>query len=343
MRGTDLGPWLATPPAPDNRLPPAFAEVEDKRMVVLGTEKLVCDVNRDYCAYFDLRTDPGEKHNLADQHPDRVAFLRQQIDRWLGQQTRFETKLVGAADGSGKFARAIERARLGEPSAAQDLAKRLTGNAPVEVRREAASLIVTFLPPRPETLTALREAADKADDEEIRQWAAVAAARLGASEMHERLHALLAKPATEGNQNLRVQAALVLAENSDVTGIPVLADSLDSCGTNVRLCRRIVKTLGERKDARAVPQLIAHLEFVLTRRETVQALSAIADPTCIPALIGILESDEYVTVRAAAATALGHLGGVRALQTLRLALGHEHEAVVLSAVRAALAAHGRRQ
>ncbi len=341
MLGTDLGPWLATPPAPSDRLPPAFAEVEDKRMVVVGSEKLICDVSEDYCSYFDLRTDPRERHDLADQRPDRLAFLRQRLARWLGQQARYEAKLMGAADGSGAVARAIERGRLGEAGAANPLAQMLLGSAPIEARREAASLLVTTLQPRPETLDAVRAAATKADDEMVRNWAAVAAMRLGAGEARDRLHVILAQPATEEKQGLRVQAALALAEKSDRAGIPVLGAALDACGGDVHLCKRIIAVLGNLRDTRAVPPLIAHLEFVRTRLETVQALAAIADPASTPALIACLESDEYVPVREAAAAALGRFGGVRAVQALQSALGHEREGVVLAAVRKALAANGR--
>jgi arylsulfatase A-like enzyme len=343
MRGTDLGPWLATPPAPANRLPPAFAEVEDKRMVVAGTDKLVCDVSRDYCSYFDLQADPREQHDLADQRPERLAFLRQLIDKWLGEQARYETKLLGAADGTGELARAIERGRLGDASAARALTEMLIGSAPVGARREAASLLVTALPPRQETLATLREAADKADDEEVRQWATVAAVRAGASEVQERLRALLAKPATETTQGFYVQAALALAEKSDGFGLSVLGAALDACGGDILLCKRIVVVLGALKDARAVPPLVAHLAFVQTRRETVEALGAIADPASAPALISSLESDDYVPVRVAAAGALGQLGGARTLQALQSALVHERETAVLVAVRSALATHGRRR
>jgi HEAT repeat protein len=98
------------------------------------------------------------------------------------------------------------------------------------------------------------------------------------------------------------------------------------------LCKRILAALGALKDARAVQPLVAHLGFVQTRRETVEALGAIADPASAPSLIGCLESDAYVPVRVAAAGALGRLGGARALQALQSALGHEREETVLSAV-----------
>jgi arylsulfatase A-like enzyme len=343
MRGTDLGPWLATPPAAEDRLPPAFAEVEDKRMVVVGSEKLICDVSQDYCSYFDLRADPREQHDLTDQRPDRVASLRQLLDRWLGEQTRYEASLLGEADGTNELARAIERGRLGDASAALTLAESLAGSAPVGARREAAGILVTALPARSETLAALRAAADKSDDEEVRTWAAVAAMRLGTLEMQDRLRALLAKPATEATEGLHVHAALALAENANGAGTLVLAAALDSCSSDVHLCKRILAALGALKDVRATPTLVSHLGFVQTRRETVEALGAIADPASAPALIGCLENDEYVPVRVAAAAALGRIGGVRVLQALHSALGHEHEETVLSAVRRALATHGRRK
>src|SRR5205814_1788863 len=77
MRGTDLGPWLGVPPAPESRLPPAFAEVADKRMIVWGLEKLICEVTLGYCAYYDLAADPHEQKNLAEASPERAARLKQ--------------------------------------------------------------------------------------------------------------------------------------------------------------------------------------------------------------------------------------------------------------------------
>jgi arylsulfatase A-like enzyme len=338
MRGTDLGPWLANSPAPSDRLPPAFAEVEDKRLVALARERLICDVGKDYCSYFDLDSDPLEQHDLADQRLDRVAILRQRLNGWLGQQARYETNLFGAAGGAGDFARLIERARLGDVHVASSIADALGGNAPVAARREAASLLVTALPPRSETLRALLVAAGTAGDDDVRDWAAVAATRLGASQMQERLHTILARPSTEATQALHVQAALALAEKVDKAGVPVLADALDSCANDVSLCKRIVAVLGDLHDPRAVHPLVEHLAFVQTRRETVEALAILADPTSVPALVACLKTDEYVPVRVAAATALGRLGGARSVQALQSALTRESEEPVLAAVRAALAA-----
>lgn len=42
--------------------------------------------------YFDLATDPGEKNNLAEQHPDRVGELRASLEQWI---TSFENSYAG--------------------------------------------------------------------------------------------------------------------------------------------------------------------------------------------------------------------------------------------------------
>jgi arylsulfatase A-like enzyme len=343
MLGTDLGPWLATPAAPAARLPPAFAEIEDKRMVVQGSDKLICDVRKDFCSMFDLASDPGESHDLADSRPDRLATLRQRLDLWLDEQVRYETRLLGAAGDTEPYARTIQRGRLLDSSATDELAAMLVGSAPIEARREAASILVTILPPRPETRAALLLAAEQADDSLVRDWAAVAALRGGAAQLQARVRALATSPETENNRGLALQAALALAEYGDASGIDRLVALLERCGDNVFLCRRAIAALAKLRVARATKPLIDHLDFVLTRLETVKALAAIQDPKSVPALIDRLDTDEYVPVRAVAAQALGRLGGARARQALQLAAQREKEETVLVAIRASLAMHGRRR
>ncbi|HVY40415.1 MAG TPA: sulfatase, partial [Polyangia bacterium] len=184
MRGTDLGPWLASPPAPAARLPPAFAELEDRRMVSLGGEKLICDMRQGSCAYYDLARDPREKRNLADERPGRVAFLRGLLDGWLDAHLTFEPE-TGAELPSGTGARAIERGRLGDAAAAPELAALLTSSAPVAERREAVRLLVE-LPAQTATAAALQRAAGD-EDAVIADWAAVGAARVGDASRRARL------------------------------------------------------------------------------------------------------------------------------------------------------------
>ena len=306
MRGTDLGPWLARPPAPTSRLPPAFAEVEDKRMVVSGTEKLLCDLHWGFCAYYDLAADPHEQHNLAEERPDRAAAMRALLDEWLDGHVRLEPLLAkgSASPEGGPPPKAIERGRLGDLLAAPGLAALMRSpSAPLSQRREAAELLVG-LPPRRETGDALAQATGD-PDRMIADWAAVGAARLGDAAARPRVSALVADPAAA--PKLRVRAALALAGLGDASGIDVLGGALDHCD-DVLLCRTIIITLGKLGDRRATPILLAHLGEVQNRREMVEALGAIADPAAVDALLGRLRGDEYVPVRIQAAKALAEIG-----------------------------------
>jgi arylsulfatase A-like enzyme/HEAT repeat protein len=339
MRGTDLGPWLAAPPAPASRLPPAFAEVEDRRMVVWGHEKLLCDLRWGFCAYYDLAIDPGEKRNLAEEQPDRAAAMRGLLDHWLDGHVRLEPLLARGASNpeGGPVPKAIERGRLGDLLAAADLATLMNGDAPLAQRREAAQLLVG-LPPRKETAAALARGAQD-PDAVLSSWAAVGAVRLGDGPARTRARAILDEPgkleATSGpSGSLRVRAALALATVGDASGVPVLSDALDHCD-DVLLCRLIILSLGKLHDRRAVPALLRHLPEVQNRREMVDALGDIADPSAKTALIDRLRSDEYVPVRVQAAAALAKLGDRSALPALEHAARLDTEPTVVAAAREA--------
>ena len=334
MRGTDLGPWLATPPAPPSRLPPAFAEVEDRRMVVWRDEKLICDLHWGFCAYYDLATDPREAHNLAEERPERAAVMRGLLDHWLDGHVRLEPLLARGASNpeGGLMPKAIERGRLGDLLAASDLAALMVGDAPLAQRREAAQLIVG-LPARRETADALARA--KSDrDAVIADWAAVGAVRLGDVPARARVKALVEGATAPA---LRVRAALALAGIGDPTGVPVLAEALDHCD-DVLLCRVIIVSLGKLRDGRAVPALLAHLPEVQNRREMVDALGEIGDPAARDALVARLRADEYVPVRVRAAVALARLGDPAAVGALEHAARHDTEPTVVAAAREAASA-----
>ncbi|HEX7597769.1 MAG TPA: sulfatase-like hydrolase/transferase, partial [Polyangia bacterium] len=334
MRGTDLGPWLATPPARFDRLPPVFAEVEDKRMVVSGPDKLICDLAKDYCALYDLATDPQERRDLTETQPKRAARLRQLLDVWLDQQARFESR--GLDRPAGGIAQAIERGRLGEAEVAPSLAAALQSHDSLELRSTAAHLLVEALPARPDTRSWLVDAMKAADDEEIRDWATVAAVRLGEAEGHARLLAIVGRPSSEANQALGLQAALALAQTGDNAGVSILAQGLDACSSREALCKSIVAALSKLRDPRAIPALDTHLPDVLTRLEVVQALGEIGNGTAVPVLVERLKTDEYVPVRMAAAHALARIGGTRALLALQWSVKNEKEPRVLEAARAGL-------
>jgi arylsulfatase A-like enzyme len=334
MRGTDLGPWLATPPADPDRLPPAFAEVEDKRMIVWRKEKLICDLNWGFCAYYDLATDPGEQHNLADERPERAAELRRMLDDWLDGHVRFEPLLARGESNpeGGPVPRAIERGRLGDLLAAPDLGALLVSRETIAIRREAGELLLA-LPPRQETAAFFAQAM-RDDDPVVADCAAIGAVRLGDVAARERVRAAVANPATA--RLLRIRAALALAKIGDPSGVPALDEALDHCD-DVLLCRLIIITLGQLRDRRAVPALLAHLPEVQNRREMVDALGAIGDPAACDALVERLHGDSYVPVRVQAAKALAQLGEPSVIPALEHALKVETEATVIAATRGALA------
>jgi arylsulfatase A-like enzyme/HEAT repeat protein len=344
MRGTDLGPWLATPPAPAARLPPAFAEVEDRRMVVWRDEKLICDLHWGFCAYYDLHVDPRETHNLAEEQPERAAAMRALLDHWLDGHVRLEPLLARGASNpeGGPVPKAIERGRLGDLLAAVDLGALMIGNGPLAQRREAAQLLVG-LPPRKETAPMLTRAASDPDPV-VADWAAVGAVRLDDVTSRARVKALALGGATAGTAStptptstLRVRASLALAGIGDPAGVLVLGEALDHCD-DVLLCRLIILSLGKLRDARAVPSLLAHLPEVQNRREMVDALGEIGDPRAVQALVERLRGDEYVPVRVRAAVALARIGDRTALGALQQAARHDTEPTVVAAARDAASA-----
>ncbi|HEX3698057.1 MAG TPA: sulfatase-like hydrolase/transferase [Polyangia bacterium] len=335
MRGTDLGPWLARPPAAADRLPPAFAEVDDRRAVIFGSEKLICDMRGGFCAYYDLARDPGERQNLADARPDRVAALRAILDRWLDDGMALEPAAAknSPTSDSEPPPRAIERGRLNDVGAAGELAVLLASNASLDLRREAARLLAT-LPAQPPTAAVLNQAAADPDPA-VAAWASIGAARLGDERARARVQASLAQ--TTPDQGQRVRGALALLSVGDRSGLSLLGQTLSPC-SDVALCRDIVEALGRSGDARAVPFLIRALPEVQNRRETVVALGQlgpVGGHAARDALIDRLESDEYVPVRIEAARALVKLGDAKVAPALARAAARESEPTVAAAARQA--------
>lgn len=303
-------------------------------MVVLGPEKLLCDLHWGFCAYYDLAADPHEHHNLAEERPARAAFMRGLLDDWLDGHVRLEPLLAKGASNpeGGPVPKALDRGRLGDVSAAPELAALMNAPAPLSQRREAVELLVN-LPPRRETAAAFAQAISD-PDRVIADWASVGAVRLGDARARARANAISADP--KAARKLRVRAALALAMVGDAGGMAVLGDALDPCD-DVLLCRVIIVRMGKLRDRRAVPILLKHLPEVQNRREMVDALGEIGDPAAEDALCERLRSDEYVTVRAAAARALAKIGDRQVVPRLLEAARHEKEPEVIAAAREAAA------
>jgi HEAT repeat protein len=191
--------------------------------------------------------------------------------------------------------------------------------------------LLVDLPPRPETAAAFAQAASDTD-RAIAGWASVGLLRLGDARARARVAAIDVDPNADGP--LRVRAALALATAGDAGGISVLGDALDRCD-DVLLCRVIIVSLGNLRDRRAVPILLRHLPEVQNRREMVDALGEIGDPSADDALVDRLRGDEYVTVRVGAAQALAKIGDRRMVPRLLEAARHDTEPDVIVAARAA--------
>ncbi|MCG5054938.1 MAG: sulfatase-like hydrolase/transferase [Myxococcales bacterium] len=346
MRGTDLGPWLAG--ASDEAMPPAFAEVEDKRMVVHRGDKLICGGQAGACQLFDLKNDPTERQNLIDEAPERAQALTRLLDEWLDAQGQLEA--LEAPAESGQLPRALARGRLGDAEAAPGLLALVSAPGPAPLREEAARLLVS-LPPQTELAGALSQAVPtlEADVPGLATWVAVAAFAAGSPSdaVQARVRQALALPHAEvpagtgpadpeaPSMDLPLAAALALAETGASDGAPTLRRALERCDGGA-LCRRVVRAVARLQDPGAVPALHAALEHVNVRLEVVKALGSMQDLRSVPVLVQALRFDERVPVRAEAARALGRMGVPAARRALSRAARRERERVVADAIAGAL-------
>ncbi|MDX2021655.1 MAG: sulfatase-like hydrolase/transferase [Deltaproteobacteria bacterium] len=328
MKGTDLGPWLAG--APGTALPSAFAEVEDKRMVVHDQKKLICARESTVCQLFDLAADPSERRDLIDHQPAQAEVLRAQMERWLDAQGRYEVLQAPAARAA--LPKAIERGRLGEVEAAPELLA-LAAAAPATPLGEEAAQLLAVMPAQATLAPALATAAKRCKEGRTAAWLAIAAYAAGADTQPE-VRSLVALT-DEPSRDLAFNAALVLAERGEKLGVPVLTASLATCNGTL-LCRRTIGALGKLGERAAVPALHDTMADVNARLEVVRALGQLRDPRSLPVLTKALREDKRVPVRAEAARVLALYPQTRAV--LRQALGEEREPSVREAIKAAIKA-----
>ncbi len=337
VQGHSFAPWLNPEVLAHAPLGPTFAEIGAKKMVTDGHDKLVCDVDADSCALYDLTVDPGEKRNLGAG--PRADGLRALLDDWMARQSRFEASsadelLVGA--GQGELKRALERGRRGERAALPGLLQLLTHASPI-VRREAARLVAT-LPPDPTTRGALQKAAGDSDAEVARD-ATVALCRLGGEGAAcQRTRALAEAACSSNAPDVCGRGALALHD------VGLAARALGQLHDALDLELALVDELAGRGKAEAFTPLLLALADVRLRLHTVGALARFGEPRTVEILARWAAHEPYVPARAAMATALGHfaavdLGGKRALAARALAdvAATENEAPVMAAAVDALA------
>jgi arylsulfatase A-like enzyme len=336
MRGHDLGPWLlpAARRPGDEARGPVFAEIDRQKMIVDGDHKLICDLGSDSCSAFDLAHDPGERKNRIDE--PFAATLRTRLDEWMATEMRYEDLGMG---GDARARRALEAARLGEKSAAPELAAIL--RAPdVSLHAEAARLLCQ-LAPDPATREPLAAAAARSDEPEpVRRFAELGLLRLGDTTARAPVTRELARRCaniTAEDEPYCARAALALGD------VPALARALEQAGDDEALAIALIAALGHSHDPRALDPLTLALGGVRTRLQTVQALLELDDPRLLPHLLMWLPNEPYIPVRAKMVTLVAQLARqdpAAARATLKQLAAVEREAPVVAALAPALASLG---
>ena len=330
LKGTDLGPWLSDSGAPDSQLPPAFAEVEDKRMIVSNGEKLICSRNSTSCQLFDLAVDPHERNDLVDVKPQNADILHARMERWLDEQGRLE--VLAPPDAVGGMPKSLQQGRLGELEATEGLLELVAGAPDSAFGKEAAQLLAT-MPPQPELSQKFSDLAKTVATKSAiaSNWLHIAAYAAGAK-VDPEVVALLGQGAV-ANGEWSLHAALALAERGQAQGQALLVASLANCN-GTALCRRSIHALGLLHAEASLDALHQTMTDPNARLDVVQALGQIKSPLSLPILIEALLHDDRVPVRAAAAAVVAQYpGNVAVLQN---AARREKEPAVKAAIRDAL-------
>jgi arylsulfatase A-like enzyme/HEAT repeat protein len=317
MRGTDLGPWMAG--ELPSLLPPVFTEMEQKKLVLHGDNKLMCDTARGYCELYNLRDDPGERRNLVGRRPKLAVALRRKLSGWMASHAARDE-----GPDESEVARLLDRGRQKDMGAVPGLLKLTRSGNGLETRREAVRLLTLMRPPKARSAL-VRSAGDK--DPGVRHQATVGAALLGHKPSLERLARLLDRP--DLPPTLHRDALLALARSGDGRAAEALGSYLR---TSREIYERIeiIEALGELGDPRAVPALMEQLKTLRTKAAAIEALGQVRARAAVPVLARTLRADRFVSWRRAAATALGMIGDRRAVPALSAAVREDLEAEVVA-------------
>ena len=332
VRGRDLGALLAPsapPGSPPSALPVgdglAFAEVDDAKLLAVGTRRLICTLHVATCALYDLAEDPGQTHpRLGPAADAEIAALRRAMGGLLAESGRLEGLATGAAAG---WPEPLRRALAGDADAALEVAP-LLDDVDVSYRRRAARALAQLA--RPETAVHVARALDRERDETTRAWLSIARVRLlpdGGAPGPElaislvRLVDATADATTDAEQ--RRFAALAIADAMRTRSLPfapptrarafaVLAGWLPDARQDADRARGIVAGLialhVPEVAPRATRALLDALDDVRLRREAVRALGLLGDHAAAPALVDRLSRERHLDMRAAEALALARIG-----------------------------------
>ncbi|MDF3067939.1 MAG: hypothetical protein K0R38_3540 [Polyangiaceae bacterium] len=303
IRGRDLSPLLAgtRPPGPGM----AFAETDEQALYAEGSLRLVCARRLGACKLFDLEKDPKQTRDASADHPEALARLRGKQRELAASHGRYEQSGL-RAEGKG-WPAAILRGQGGDGDAAEEIASMLE-DADSAIRRKAAELLFELR--RKETSPALRLALGRAEDEDVRRYAALALTRLGegAPLTVELLHSPELK--------FRRLAALALGESGDKRGEELLiAWWRDAPARDFQRSRELLEVLGALRTKDAVVPLMQSLSDVRLRPYVAHTLGKIRDEAAAGALLSALNDERMQSTRVALASALADLDAGPALAT----------------------------
>ncbi len=303
IRGRDLGPLLAGARAAGPGA--AYAETEEQALYAEGDLRLLCARRVGACKLFDLAKDPGETRDAGADHPEALTRLRQKQRELSASHGQYEQSGL-RAEGKG-WPAAILRGAGGDGDAAEEIAS-LLDDADAGIRRKAAELLFELR--RKETAAALRLALGRAEDEDVRRFAALALTRLG--EGAPLTVELLQSP----ELHFRRLASLALGETGDKRGQDLLiAWWRDERARDFQRSRELLDVFAALRTKDAVVPLMHALSDVRLRPYIAQALGKIGDEAAAGALLHALSEERMQSTRVALATALVDLDAGPALAT----------------------------
>jgi HEAT repeat protein len=301
MRGRDLRPLATGAGEPPQ---PAFSAVIHKKMIVQWPYKLIADLRFGLFELYDLERDPGERDNLADRQPERVAALRLEVYGWLDS-------LAPKGDVQGDPVElALDWGRLGDRRAVEPLARLVADPAANAGQRIEAARMLGHLADKRAAASLLAAS----ENERAPRVAAEAAIALG--RMYDpRARTLLRRLVRAEDTEIRVRAAVSLGRLRDPEAVPALIETLWIAPAEYER-HEAIRWLGRLRDRRALEPLIDLLPELRTRFLVVVALGEIGDRRAYERLAHVLTWDRHANVRDATVQALGLLGDPRAIELI---------------------------
>ncbi|MBK8168937.1 MAG: sulfatase-like hydrolase/transferase [Sandaracinaceae bacterium] len=277
----------------------AFASIHNEWMVSDGVFKVVCQQSESGCRFYDLHDDPAESRDASEAHPEELALLRTLLSDMIASVPRAE-----AVD-TASWPLVLSQAELGDSQVAPALVP-LLGSTNVDARRAAARFLgeLRFAP----ASTVLARTRVEDSDESVRGEAAIAALILGDADSVADVRLLARNSSADVvMQNRARRAALVLAATNDPTGAPALSLLARDSHEESELREAAIGALGHLKVRGARQILVGLLSDLTLRTAAANALGDLGDRRALPALRTALASERYPAARQAEERAIARL------------------------------------